>query len=106
MILALGTTPLTIVCTLLTRKLKAHTNAVEGTWPHAKPSLPTERRERQHFFGYLAKFTLWRRKKAREKTDRFQSFANAVATLSSPNANRNFPYSAEEDEFDDPVDSE
>ena len=43
----------------------AHTNTVEGMWRHAKASLPTYRRVKRNFPGYLAAFMFRRFCKAR-----------------------------------------
>ncbi|KAM7292911.1 hypothetical protein ISCGN_026046 [Ixodes scapularis] len=84
----------------------AHTNTVEGTWAHVKNSLPSGRRESHHFTGHLAKFMFWRREKARGNTDRFQSFVAAAAKIYSPDADRNLPYRAEDEDSDGPGDFE
>lgn len=61
----------------------AHSNTIESTWRHAKAVLPTYRRHKPFFAGYLAKYLFL--KKCRQRgVDPTIAFFNAAGELFSP----------------------
>ncbi len=55
----------------------AHTNTIEGSWLHAKRSLPVHGWRKDLMIGYLALF-LWRRAVKRARQDPFEEFLKLI----------------------------
>ena len=62
----------------------AHTNGIEGSWLHAKKSLPKYGVKKSMIDGYLATH-LWRRSISHLGLDPFQAFINDIVKVYNPN---------------------
>lgn len=58
----------------------AHTNSIEGSWAHAKRSIPCSGRRKHFMPGYLAKFMFLRRCKS-QNLDPFKEFCRVAGML-------------------------
>lgn len=61
----------------------AHTNSIEGSWAHAKRSIPAGGRRKNFMGGYLAHYMFTKRCNA-QKLDRFAEFCRIAGKLYDP----------------------
>jgi transposase-like protein len=70
-----------------------HTNTMEGSWFHAKRSLPQHGTRKSMLGNYFAQF-MWRRKymDTSNKFEAFPTFLSHIADIHNPNSENNFTY--------------